>query len=92
VNKTPACVSDAEPAAERHDAFTDDHLSDAIVVWTGYRRSSWPDRHETRLIERFGQDATTELLPRIQAMQDDEVVPVVVEFEVAVPRSRPAGW
>jgi len=45
-------------------------LSEAIVVWTGWGRSSWPARDESRVVERFGK-ASLDLMPAVRAMEDD---------------------
>jgi hypothetical protein len=40
-------------------------LSDAIVVWTGYGRASWPSRDDASLIARWGEDLARDLLPEV---------------------------
>jgi hypothetical protein len=40
-------------------------LAEAIVVWTGKGSLKYPTRSESRLAERFGQDAVAKLLPTI---------------------------
>jgi hypothetical protein len=41
-----------------------------IVVWTGWRETSWPSRDKSRLVERFGSETAAELLLRIRAMEE----------------------
>jgi hypothetical protein len=49
----------------------DQRVSDAIVVWTGWRDTKWPSRDETRLVDAYGSEATAELLPAIRRLEDD---------------------
>lgn len=46
-------------------------ISEAIVVWTGRGRSSWPSRDEQLLRERFGDEATIDLLPVVEQLEED---------------------
>ena len=53
----------AEPSAET--------LSKAIVVWTGRGVTNYPQRDENRVVERFGVDAAVDLVPLINALEED---------------------
>ncbi|MHB1597265.1 MAG: hypothetical protein ACYCO9_23235 [Streptosporangiaceae bacterium] len=46
-------------------------VSSAIVVWTGWGKTSWPSRDENRLVEVFGSDMAAELLPRLRELEDE---------------------
>lgn len=46
-------------------------ISAAIVVWTGWGRTSWPQRSEQRLIDVYGPALAAELLPRIKQLEDE---------------------
>lgn len=46
-------------------------LGEAVVVWTGWGRTSWPVRDEQLVIERFGIDSAVVLLPLIKNLEDD---------------------
>jgi hypothetical protein len=46
-------------------------LSDAIVIWTGWRKTQSPARDEQRVVARFGADAAVELMPKIRELEDD---------------------
>src|SRR5689334_11725817 len=46
-------------------------LGEAIVVWTGWGRSSFPSRDEARLANHFGPGVAAELLPLIRELEDD---------------------
>lgn len=45
--------------------------SRAVVVWTGYGRSSWPARDEERLVSEFPLELATELVPVVRRLEDD---------------------
>lgn len=53
----------ADPSAET--------LSEAIVVWTGYGVTSFPQRDERRVAAQFGVEAAVELVPLMAALQKD---------------------
>jgi hypothetical protein len=46
-------------------------LSQAIVVWTGWRDTSWPSRDEARLVGEFGPEGAADLIPRIRQLEDE---------------------
>jgi hypothetical protein len=46
-------------------------LDEAVVVWTGTGTKSWPARHESLLVERFGSELASELMPKVRALSDD---------------------
>jgi hypothetical protein len=46
-------------------------VSDALVVWTGWGRTSWPKRDERRLAEVFGEAMAVELLPLVRRLEEE---------------------
>lgn len=46
-------------------------LSKAIVVWTGFDVTKWPQRDESRVVEHFGVDAAVDLVQLITALEED---------------------
>jgi len=46
-------------------------ISNALIVWTGWGRTSWPQRDEKRLAEEFGPEQAHELMPKIQELEDE---------------------
>jgi hypothetical protein len=46
-------------------------LSAALIVWTGWGQTPWPQRDEQRLTHQFGTDATADLLPQLRKLEDD---------------------
>jgi hypothetical protein len=46
-------------------------LSEAIVLWTGFGVTTYPQRDEDRVRKRFGDDATAALLPLLKALEED---------------------
>lgn len=48
-----------------------DTLAKAVVVWTGYGLTAHPERDENRVVEQFGAEAAAELMPSINALEDD---------------------
>jgi hypothetical protein len=46
-------------------------LSAAIVVWTGWGRTSWPARDERFVAEAFGAEHAAVLLAEIRQLEDD---------------------
>lgn len=46
-------------------------LSEAMLVWTGFGTKPFPSRDESCLVERFGADAATQLLPLLRLLEDD---------------------
>lgn len=48
-----------------------DLVSDAIVLWLGFRIVPWPQRDESRVVERFGMDGANALLPLVRALEDE---------------------
>ena len=51
-----------EPSAES--------ISAAIVAWTGYGQSAWPQRDESRVVAKFGNNAVV-LMPHVMALDED---------------------
>lgn len=48
-----------------------ERIGEAVVAWTGWGRFPFPRREESLLIERFGPDATAELLPIVRELEGD---------------------
>lgn len=46
-------------------------LSDGLVCWTGYGRTSWPHRDDDALVERFGEDVALDLLRVVKALEHE---------------------
>ena len=46
-------------------------VGEAIVVWSGWGRSSWPSRNDESLAKHFGRDAAAMLLPIIRELEND---------------------
>lgn len=46
-------------------------LSTAVIIWTGWGQVAWPSRDEARLVDRFGSEATADLLPQIRKLEED---------------------
>jgi hypothetical protein len=46
-------------------------VGEAIVVWSGWGRSSWPARNDEALTNHFGRDVAAKLLPIIRELEDD---------------------
>lgn len=46
-------------------------VGEAIVVWSGWGRSSWPSRDDELLVKHFGRDAAAKLLPIIRELEND---------------------
>jgi hypothetical protein len=44
-------------------------VSDAIVVWTGWGRTSWPTRDETQLVEHFGAEKASDLMWTVSRLE-----------------------
>jgi hypothetical protein len=45
-------------------------VGEAIVIWSGWGRSSWPARNGEALIEHFGGQRSARLLPVIRGLED----------------------
>ncbi len=48
-----------------------DDISQAIVVWAGYRSESWPSRNDDRFASLIGADSAIELLPVIRRLESE---------------------
>ena len=44
-------------------------VSEAIVIWTGWRDTPWPSRDDDRLVKRFGKQLAAELLPIVKQLE-----------------------
>lgn len=43
----------------------------AVQLWTGWRQDMMPNRNDNRVIEYFGEETSTKLLPLIKALAND---------------------
>ena len=46
-------------------------VGEAILVWSGWGRSSWPSRNDELVAKRFGQETAATLLPLIRQLEDE---------------------
>jgi hypothetical protein len=46
-------------------------VGEAIVIWCGWGRESYPSRNDNSLVEHFGSQVATTLLPLIRELEDD---------------------
>ena len=46
-------------------------LSEVVVLWSGWDRSTHPDRSDARIQERFGEDQAVAILAELHALVDD---------------------
>lgn len=46
-------------------------LTEAVLLWTGWGRETWPHSDEAPVIDRFGSELATKLLPEIRRLKDD---------------------
>jgi len=53
------------------EALSPAEISEAIVAWTGWGSSNWPDRDELRLVELFGEDKALNLLPILCRLEEE---------------------
>jgi hypothetical protein len=47
------------------------HLSEAVIIWTGWGETSSPDRDDERVVRHFGPLVAAELIPRIVDLEQD---------------------
>lgn len=45
-------------------------VGEAILVWSGRGRSSWPSRNDDLVAMRFGQETAATLLPLMRQLED----------------------
>lgn len=48
-----------------------DQVSTAIIVWTGWGRSSWPTRENDAVTRKFGHAQGSEILDRVLELAND---------------------
>src|SRR5262245_15208446 len=48
-------------------------LTDAVVLWTGWGRTSWPDRDDEKVIAEFGRDMGLDLVQAVRQLEDDSI-------------------
>ena len=46
-------------------------VSDALVVWHGWGRTSWPHHDEDRVVEMFGKEDAVELLTVLHRLENE---------------------
>ncbi|MET7878303.1 hypothetical protein [Micromonospora profundi] len=46
-------------------------ITRAIVVWTGWGRTPWPDRDEASLVAEFGPDLAPGVLAEVRRLEDE---------------------
>lgn len=46
-------------------------LSEAIVIWSGWRRATWPTRDESLVVDHFGADLAADLLVALRRLEED---------------------
>ncbi|MBK8012202.1 MAG: hypothetical protein IPK13_12710 [Deltaproteobacteria bacterium] len=46
-------------------------VGEAILVWSGWGRSSWPLRNDEPVAKRFGSEIAATLLPLIRQLEDE---------------------
>jgi len=46
-------------------------ISEAVVAWTGWQETPWPQRSEERLANRLGPDQAALLMPYVRSWADD---------------------
>lgn len=46
-------------------------LVNAMLIWTGWGSKDSPTRDDTRVIDSFGEEAATSLLPVIKSLEND---------------------
>jgi hypothetical protein len=46
-------------------------VAEAIMVWCGWGRSSWPSRKDESIVKHFGKAAAAKLLPIVQELERD---------------------
>ena len=51
--------------------MADSTLTRAVVIWTGWGRTSWPDRDDEKLISEFGRDVGLDLLQAVRRLEHD---------------------
>ena len=53
------------------NGFNSLELIEAVRVWTGWGLSMMPNRDDTRLVNRFGDETAAKLLPVIKSLEED---------------------
>lgn len=46
-------------------------VGEAILVWSGWGRSSWPSRNDELVAKCFGRETAATLLPLIRQLEDE---------------------
>ncbi|MDG4838486.1 hypothetical protein O7631_18390 [Micromonospora sp. WMMD967] len=46
-------------------------MTRAIVVWTGWGRTPWPDRDEVSLVAEFGPELAVGVLSEVRRLEDE---------------------
>ena len=75
----------ASASADTVRSVTDsDVVTDALALWVGWGSRSWPERDPERLVEAFGQEVTSVLLPVLRQLEQD--------FFASAPSQGPDLW
>ena len=48
-----------------------EQVSEAVIVWSGFRAEAWPHRDERRLVEVFGAALAAQLLAVVKRLEDE---------------------
>jgi hypothetical protein len=46
-------------------------VGEAIVIWSGWGRSSWPSRSDDLVVARYGPEVAADLLPNVRLLVDE---------------------
>jgi len=46
-------------------------ISNALIIWTGWGRSSWPQRDEQSLVREFGSERAGVLIQKLQELEEE---------------------
>ena len=51
--------------------FSSAELEESVSIWTGWGHEIAPNRDDSKLFRRFGEDVATQLLIRVKQLQKD---------------------
>lgn len=60
----------ATPSKPIEEALDSETVTRAIVVWTGWGRTAWPDRDEAALVAEFGAELALGVLAEVRRLED----------------------
>jgi cytochrome P450 len=46
-------------------------LSEAVILWTGWKHAAWPSRDESRVVQRFGADVASGIMSEVYKLESD---------------------